>query len=106
MKIDNLNQLRKEKAKLSADCKAYEKEISIRFAYIQENAGTIVAEGIIEAIPHIHIGKIVRKMFQQYADKLSSNKNKDGGNGLLSAGLSFGLMMGLKYFKSKMKNKS
>jgi len=105
MKIHSLHQLRKEKKRLSEECKTYEKEISVRFAYIQENAGTIVAEGMIEAIPHINIGKIIRKMFKQYADKFSNSKNTDGSNGLLRAGLSMGLMMGLKYFKRKMKNK-
>jgi hypothetical protein len=105
MKIHSLHQLRKEKRKLSEECKTYEKEISVRFAYIQENAATIAVEGIIEAIPHIHIGKILRKMFQQYADKISGGNNKEGGNSLLRAGLSMGLMMGLKYFKAGRKNK-
>jgi hypothetical protein len=101
MKINNLHQLRREKKKLTEECKSYEEQIKEHFNYIQENAGTLVIEGLIETVPRINIIKIASRAFNRYAERAASDDKS--GSGFIRKVLPLGIAFGMRYFKKLMK---
>jgi len=100
MKIENLDQLRREKKRLKEECKNYEQDIKKHINYVQENAGALAMEGFIQAIPKINIKKIVGRIFKHYTDKVAE---KNVAAGLAAKVLPLGIAFGMKYFKKLFK---